>query len=404
MGLGALIAALRRLIWVDARKDGVFWFNALNRNTYILLEIIRPFAVILVILVLLFAGYSLTGILSDAVTGLLPVGSVVALTCLKVVIALEVLIPISLFIGVVTGFGRMQADSEITAMLALGIGPKQFLTPVISLAVALALVVSSLSLFARPWAYSSLHAISRQAAAALNVNAMEAGTFYANRNGDQVIFLGRRAGPQAPAHDIFVARYHDSQAEVMFAGSATPALTGSDGKRSVQLEDVHVYQFNTDAPAQNKSLQAVNFTVRLNDTTISSPAYSALAASTAHLLQASTPANIAERQWRFSTGLSTLLLAILGAILSRSRPRQSRYARFGPAVLAYTLYYLLFTSARTWVQHGNIGVFPGLWWVPTLLGLAIIVIWFAPRWSRKLQQLCQSPSPALLSNTHNKNA
>lgn len=390
-------------------KDRVFWFNILNRNKYLLSEIIRPFALVLVILVLLFAGYSLTEILSDAVNGLLPVGSVAALTALKVLISLEVLIPIALFIGVISGFGRLQADSEVTAMLSLGIGPRQFLTPVIGLALGLALVVSCLSLFVRPWAYSTVHNISRQAAAALNVNAMEAGTFYTNHNGDQVIFLEHRAGPAAPAHNIFVARQNGNETEVIFAGSAPPAFTNNAGKRSVQLSDVRVYQFNKADFTQNKSLHASVFTLGLNNPIVGSPTYSAVAASTWHLLHAQTPANIAERQWRFSTGLSTLLLAILGAILSRSRPRQNRYARFGPAILAYSVYYLLFTSARTWVQHDAIGAFPGLWWVPLLLAIAIIVIWFAPRWLHHVRNLLHKPdspanSPATWPTASNQDA
>ena len=105
----------------------------MKTDRYLTGEIIRPFAVVLGILALLFAGYSLANILSDAVNGLLPVSAIAALTGLKLLISLEVLIPISLFIAVVAGFGRLQSDGEITAMLALGLGPRQLLRPVMRL-------------------------------------------------------------------------------------------------------------------------------------------------------------------------------------------------------------------------------------------------------------------------------
>lgn len=343
---------------------------------------------------MLFAGYSLAGILSNAVSGLLPIGAVAALTSLKVLIALEVLIPISLFIAVVVGFGRLQADSEITAMLSLGIGPRQFLTPVLGLAFCVAFCVSCLSLFARPWAYETAHEISSRAAASLNVNAMEAGTFYASQDGNQVIFLGERAGPNAPAHDIFVARRLGDQTLVISAASATPSATKPNGQRSVKLHDARLYRFDRNHPTKNQSLQAMQLMLNPSSSISGALRYSAVAASTAHLLTSSWPPDVAERQWRFSTGISTLLLAILGAILSRSRPRQSRYTRFGPAILAYSLYYLLCTTARTWVEHGIVGTFPGLWWAPVLLAVFILCVWYGPNWARRLHIRRRPVSPA----------
>ncbi len=353
----------------------------------------RPFAAILGILAVLFAGFSLAGILSDAVNGLLPIGAITALTLLKLLISLDVLIPISLFIAVLAGFGRLQADGEITAMLALGMGPRQLLRPVLGLALGLSVCVGCLSLFVRPWAYTTSHDISRRAAVMLNVNAMEPGTFYASPDGSRVIFLGNRAGPHAEARNVFVARRIGTHLEVIFAGSASPATAGADGQRSVHLSGAHVYEFDHDNPASDQSLEAAGMNVDPDGSAPGAGGYSPVAASTAHLMASRDPADIAERQWRFSTGLSTLLLAILGAILSRGRPRQNRYAKFGPAILAYSAYYLLCTTARTWVQHGDVSRFPGLWWAPAALALSIALIWYAPALRRAFRTPPKGPTP-----------
>ncbi len=372
---------------------GESWFGALKTDRYLIREITRPFAAILGILVMLFAGYSLAGILSDAVNGLLPVGAIAALTSLKLLISLDVLIPISLFIAVVAGFGRLQADSEITAMLALGMGPRQLVRPVLGLALALALCVAGLSLFARPWAYATSHEITRHAAAMLNVNAMEAGTFYASTDGNRVIFLGSRAGPHARARHVFVARREGPHLEIISAERATPAMAGADGRRSVHLTNAHIYQFNQDDPSSDQSLEAAGMNVNPDSAVTGGAGYSPVAASTAHLFASSTAADTAERQWRLSTGLSTLLLALLGAILSRGQPRQNRYAKFGPAILAYSAYYLLCTTARTWVQHGQVGAFPGLWWAPAALAVFIAFVWYAPALRRRFRSPPKGPTP-----------
>ena len=369
------------------------WFGALKTDGYLIREIARPFAVILGVLLLLFAGDSLAGILSDAVNGLLPVGAIAALTALKLLISLDVLIPISLFIAVVVAFGRLQADSEITAMLALGMGPRQLVRPVLGLALGLAVCVACLSLFARPWAYATSHSITRQATATLNVNAMEPGAFYASQNGAQVVFLGSRAGPHAAAGNVFIAKREGGQVEVIFADRASPAVAGPNGQRSVHLSGAHLYEFDNGHPMQNQSLVAAGLNLDPDGSLPGAASYSPVAASTAHLLAASDAADIAERQWRFSTGLSTLLLALLGAALSRGRPRQSRYAKFGPAILAYSAYYLLCTTARTWVQHGQVGAFPGLWWAPAALALAMALLWYAPS-LRRAWRATPRPHPA----------
>ena len=41
-------------------------------------------------------------------------------------------------------------------------------------------------------------------------------------------------------------------------------------------------------------------------------------------MQSDNPEDIAELQWRLSTPLSTLLLALLGVLLSRTTPRQGK--------------------------------------------------------------------------------
>jgi lipopolysaccharide export system permease protein len=360
----------------ERKAKGTVGFGVLNIDRYLRRSVLRPFAAIVGVLVALFAGYSLSGILADAVSGLLSIGVIAALAGLKLLIALEVLTPISLFVAVVVAFGRLQEDGELTIMLALGMSPLRLARPVIMLALTLAVLVSCLSLFARPWAYAESHAITQRASNMLNLNAMEAGTFYASRDGGQVIFLASRPDPHGPAQGVFVARRKDNgQVEVIYARSALPEVTDAGGQRSVYLSDAHIYDLDTQNPTNDRVLEAGGVSINPDGPRPGVPGYSPVAARTLHLATSRSPADIAELQWRLSTGVSTLLLALLGMSLSWGRPRQSRYAKFGPAILAYSAYYLLCTVARTWVEHGRVGPFPGLWWAPATLALTLVAIW-----------------------------
>jgi lipopolysaccharide export system permease protein len=350
----------------------------LSIDRYLIREICKPFAAILGILIALFAGYSLASILSDAVNGLLPIGTILQLASLKVLISLEVLIPISLYIAVVLAFGRLYGDSEHTAMSALGMTPRRLGRPVLIVAVSLAVTVSCLSLVVRPWAYATSHAITQRAAAMLNVNAMEAGTFYIGQNNRQAIFLTSRAGPHSPARDVFVERQLNGHTEVIFAklGISLPAQPGA--QRQVYLTDAHIYKLDPQNSQNDQILNVQGIALNPNSTPAGTPDTSPVAASTVRLAGSSAPRDVAELQWRLSTGISTLLLGLLGIPLARSRPRQSKYAKFGPVILVYSGYYLLCTSARTWVEHGAVGRFPGLWWAPCLLALFLLAVFYEP--------------------------
>lgn len=347
-------------------------------DRYLIWEVSKPFAAILGILVALFAGYSLAGILSDAVNGLLPISTIAQLTSLKVLISLEVLIPISLLISVVLAFGRLDTDCERTAMSALGMTPRRLGRPVLILAASLAATVSCLSLIVRPWAYATSHAITERAAAMLDVNALKAGTFYVSPDDGRVIFATHRAGVGAPAQDVFVERKLHDHTEVIFAKQAVPLSPTSGGHQQVHLTDAHIYELYPRNNRNNQILDVQGLNLNPDGATASTPGYSPVAASTARLAFSSAPADIAEFQWRLSTGISTLLLGLLGIPLSRGRPRQSKYAKFGPAILVYSAYYLLCTTARTWVQHGAVGRFPGLWWAPFLLAMFLLAAIYMP--------------------------
>src|ERR1700759_5540098 len=124
---------------------------------YLVREILGPYAVVLTVLCVLFMSFGAAGFLSDAVNGLLPTSMIVQVIGLRTLIALEMLIPIALYLSVVMALGRLYVDSEITALLALGVTPARIMGVVVALSLCLAVIVAGLSLVGRPWAYSSSH-------------------------------------------------------------------------------------------------------------------------------------------------------------------------------------------------------------------------------------------------------
>ena len=347
---------------------------ALIINRYLGREISKPLVPILTILVALFASYNVAAFLADAVNGLLPTNTITELVALKVLISLEVLIPIALYISVVLSLSRLHSDLEFTAMSALRVTPIRVMGSVFTLSAYMALVVAGLSQVARPWAYQKLHELSRLAETTISVNAMEAGTFYVSQHGDRVIFLAHRDGPGTPARDVFIRLWHGDRMRIIHAQMAFVSSQATlERGTQIHLRNAHIYEIGGEDGEDDQILNAQDIIVSPDQHDNTMPGYSSVAASSLQLAASVKAEDVAEFQWRLSTPLSTLLLGMLGIVMSRTRPRQSKYTKLGAAILIYFGYDLLLTSARTWVQHGTIAELPGIWWVPALLGLFLFV-------------------------------
>jgi lipopolysaccharide export system permease protein len=69
------------------------------------------------------------------------------------------------------------------------------------------------------------------------------------------------------------------------------------------------------------------------------------------------------------------VLAILAVPLTRSSPREGRYARLGIGLLIYITYQNALAIAREWVEDEVIPAWLGVWWVHgVLLGFAALLI------------------------------
>ena len=89
-------------------------------DRYLLREVSVPFIGVSSALLVIFLTYSMTVFLAKATSGLFNPSEVAYLTFLKSIIALEVLLPLGMYLGVILGMGRLYSDSEMYALQAAG--------------------------------------------------------------------------------------------------------------------------------------------------------------------------------------------------------------------------------------------------------------------------------------------
>ena len=340
-------------------------------NRYLTREILTPLATICGILVVIFSGYSGTRYLPDAVDGIMTGKTVLILVFLKILIALEVLIPITLFLAVITVLGRMHAESEIIAMEACGLGERTLFRAVLQVSLLVALLVAGLSLYARPWAYEQSYWLKADAEANFDFSRLNPGSFHEVGASNIVVFLGEIDEDQKRAEGVFVQQRKGSVRKITRAREAWQEIDSETGKKVIVLRNGYHYEVAEDG-SKMKVYRFNNFRLPLVPKQINSIEYRRKSASTVSLAASARPADMAEFQWRLSTGFSTVLLGLLGIPLGRTAPRRGKHAKTFVAVIAFAVYYNMTVVAKTWVEQGVVGSFPGVWWPH--IGLAVLLI------------------------------
>jgi len=346
-----------------------------------------PFLAVLIVLLIIFVGYSLSRFLHQADAGLLNTSEVAILTFLKVLIALEVLLPIGLFFGLMLGLGKLHNDSEIVAMHAGGISESRMVRPIVSLAIPLSIIIACLSIYVRPWAYTQTYEMLAVAEASSDIDRVKAGQFYLTRKeaaepaldwegepekpSDQAIFIESISPDQALDH-VFIRTRTGDELQIIAARSGILLEEPGADHQSLELENARIYKRVDDGP--NLFALIGHFTMRVDEKLPEPPNYKSKSIASATLASSDNPKDQAEYQWRISNPLTTMLLALLAIPLSRSKPRHGRYAKLLLAFLIYAGYYNLIGISRTWVEQQAATT---IWWAPTLLAV-VVVLFYLP--------------------------
>ena len=357
--------------------DTIARATALIINRYLIREMAMPLVTVTTVLIVIFMSYNAVRYTADAAAGLVPASTVTYLTLLRSLIAIEVLLPVALYLSVVLGMGRLYSDNEMVVLHATGVSELQVVRSVLWLSLAVAIVVASLSLAARPWAYQKSYLLKARAEADFNLDKLEAKQFYAAEDSGTVIFVKGINKRQKRLEQVYFFRVKDRKVDIINARQAWQPVTDPFAPPELQFLDGSQYQVDLDGTL-DLTLKFKQLSVLLKPDDEDLKRYRSKAASTPRLVGSSDPDDLAEYQWRLTTPVTTLLLGILGVPLSRSAPRSGRYSKIVVAALVFALFYSFNVMAKTWVEQGVVGVIPGVWWPHVLLGLLIIVLLFWP--------------------------
>jgi lipopolysaccharide export system permease protein len=348
---------------------------------YIFREAFGSWLMVLTVLFVIFMTNQLADILGDAAANRLPRDAVLAIFGLTALRNLMFLTPITLFLGITLALARLNRDGEMAALAACGIGAARLLRPIGALTVLLAAGLGWLAFVSTPAANQRIEEIQFNAQQNVELAAIEAGKFTSPDSGDTVLYAREVVGDEL--RDVFLETQQDERVIVILAARGRRVIDAATGEQLFVLYDGRRYE---GVPGEGEFLvlefEEHGIPIRPDD---EEEFVTAVAAkSTGELWRSRSLADRAELHWRMSLPLSLFVLAVLAIPLSRTAPRDGRYARLGTALFIYLIYTGWLSIGRGWVERGMVSDSVGLWWVHGIV--AFIALWMYAReggWFRR---------------------
>lgn len=340
-------------------------------SRYVLRETISTWFVVTLVLFVILMTNQFAEILDDAAADRLPREAVFAILGLTSLRFVTVLTPIGLFLGIMLALARLNRDSEMAALAACGVGPLRLMGPIALLTTVLAAAITWLSLVRTPEASRQIEAIRTEAEKSLEIGVLESGKFTTPDSGETVLYA--REVVNTEIRDVFVEHEENDRVVVISAERGRRVQDPADGSLSFVFFDGRRYE----GEPGTRDFRIVEFAehgIPVRREEEEEAEVPVEVKTTAELLASSDPLDQAELQARLSGPLSLFALMLLAVPLSRSRPREGRYARLGVGMMIYITYANSLAIARFWVEREQVPAWLGLWWVHATLALIGLVL------------------------------
>lgn len=341
---------------------------------YLVKETLKTQGAILFILLLIFFSQKLIRILSSAIEGNIPRDLIMPLLVLGVSNMADLILPLSLFLGVLVTFGRLYSDSEMVAMHACGVKKNLNYQVVFFLCILTCALTTINCIWFGPWSSLKQDQLVENAKINPSLAGLLAGQFQQTPDGNSVIYISNV--DKNNLENVFIAKINPKDNQRPSIIIANKGKTGNDaqGNQIITLDDANRYE----GTAQLKDFRITNFhnymgiikpkELDSNNDEINDVQQLGLT----DLYEAKTIKSEAEFYWRLTLIISVPLMAFLVIPLSISNPRQGRLAQILPALLLYLVYFLLASSIKANAGKGRLD--PALWFYIINLGYFVLAI------------------------------
>ena len=313
-------------------------------DKYIFKEILKSQLVVLLVLVVAFAGQTAVKLMTEVAVGAFPPRLIALFMFYSMPQFLTYLFPLTLYTAVIITLGRICSDSEMVVMKAVGYSSKRIMMVVLLLGVLSASAVGYISLTLSAQASTAAYALEKQALTDPEFLPIESGRFVNfGKYNVYVEDVNNNGRDDKDVSNIYVI-------EMAGAGGPTTSITAADeghialdedGVRWLELKNGRRYEYMPDGTMRRARFEEFKAPVSANVTEDVKMYRAITMMSTTELLNSDSRIANIEAQWRISPILTTLVVCLIAVPLSMVNPRQGRFCSISASNL--NLFSLLLT-------------------------------------------------------------
>jgi lipopolysaccharide export system permease protein len=335
-------------------------------------ETLKSQLAILFILLLIFFCQKLVRILGAAADGEIPTNLVLSLLGLGVPEMAQLILPLSLFLGLLMTLGKLYTESEITVMHACGLSRAVLVKAALVLALFTGVVAAVNVMWAGPWSSRHQDQVLADAKANPGMAALAQGQFQQATDGNSVLFIEGVDGKNFT--NVFLAQLRPK-------GNARPSVVLADsGQLSQHKDGSQVVTLNSGTRFEGTAMlrdfritDFQNYQAVIGHQAVALDPTDTEQMNMRTLFNTDNPRASAELHWRLTLIFAVVMMALMVVPLSVVNPRQGRVLSMLPAMLLYLIFFLLQTTLRSNGAKGKLD--PMIWmWAVNLLYLALAVV------------------------------
>lgn len=337
--------------------------------------------IVLGFLVVMLLGGRLIRYFGIAAEGGLDVGVLLTLIGYNLPYFLELILPLSFFIGLMLVFGRMYVDHEMAVLFGSGIGRSALTKLLLPLAIVMFLLQSSISLLAKPWGVAKASTLWQEQSVVELFEMIRPKQFISS--GEYHLYVGEVGENREFLKDVIVVdmskrnsntdksqssvaidtskipqKFVSNKDTLIFAKSAMQ-VESNDGVIRLDLYQGRRYEFDVQQRHYNQvKFERYRISLAQNSASEGKP-IKIEGVPTWQLLQMANSSHAwakAELAYRLSLPWLIVLALLLATPLSAVKPRQGRWIKLIPAILIFVANVLILISLKEMVGKDKISV------------------------------------------------
>jgi lipopolysaccharide export system permease protein len=352
---------------------------------YTLREMLAPFALGLTIFTFVLLLARLVRLIELVVNRGLPATQVSRLFLYLLPAFLEVTVPMAMLLAILVAFGRLSADSEITALRSAGVSLYQLTPPVATFVLAATLVTVALTTMARPWGNHELR-LTLFDIARTRASAGIRSQVFNDEFAGLTIYTERVDAKKDRLRHVLIADQRDpDQQNTIFA---TEGALVSDPERhrvTLRLENGIIYTRDAGGRAEYQT-QFESYEVNLDLQTALAGlseeedpkelTMGALARRIEERRAAGERATseLVEYHRKFSIPFACVVFGLVALPLAVQPGRAVKSRGFTLSVAVIFMYYILLSIGQALAEQGRVPPALGLWLPNIILGLVGLVL------------------------------